>query len=311
MTSKMTRKEFLKLTGGAALAAAVTPALSLAAMPHITTRTIPKTGEALPVIGLGTAYSFGASSGEDDFQQRKEVLALLLSTGAKVIDTAPAPSYGVAETIIGRGLQDLEERSKAFLATKISTFGKSAGEAQAAASFRKLKTEMIDLLQVHNLKDTGTHLKTIRALKDQGKVRYIGVTHYLDSGLGGLAKVIKKEPLDFVQCHYSALERAAERELLDLAFDKGVAVIVNRPFARGAVFSKTKGLAVPDWTAEELGIESWGQFFLKFALSHPAVTVAVPGTDKPRHMKDNLGAAFGPLPGHAQRARMIRFLETL
>ncbi len=298
--------------GASALTAALNPGFSLAFQRGpIQTRAIPKSGEDLPVIGLGTAYGFGASSSEADYRQRKEVIETLLGEGGRVIDTSPSPSYGVAESVIGRALEETGARKDTFLATKISTYGKGSGESQLRNSLRYLRTTMIDLVQVHNLKDTAAHLKTIRQARDEGKVRYFGVTHYLDSGLSGLARVLKTEPVDFVQCHYSALEREAENGLLDLAQERGGAVIVNRPFARGEVFRAVRGQPVPAWAAEELAIESWGQFFLKFCLSHPAVTVAVPGTDKPHHMADNIGAAYGPLPDDGQRARMIRFLETL
>lgn len=310
--SWLTRKQFLKgALAGLVTLGTITPLASLKAARALTTRSIPKSGETLPVIGLGTAYGFGASSGEAGFEQRKEVLKVLLSSGASVIDTSPSPSYGQAEIIIGRGLQDLGERNKAFIATKISTFGKGAGSRQMENSFKVLRTNKIDLLQVHNLKDTTAHLNTIQELKEQGRVRYIGVTHYLDSGLSGLVRVLNTEPVDFIQCHYSAFERAAEEHVLGLARDKGVAVIANRPFAGGSVFRVTRNKTIPAWAGEELEIQSWGQFFLKFTLSHPAVTVTVPGTDKPRHMADNLGAARGNLPNSRQRQKMIQFIENL
>lgn len=309
---KITRKTFLKGLGTSLVWSAFGPGLAFSRpLDRVITRAIPNSGEQLPVVGLGTAYGFGASSSGSGFDQRKEVLRILIAEGGQVIDTSPSPSYGNAEDIIGRGLSELGERGKAFIATKISTFGKSSGVRQMENSFRLLKTNTIDLLQVHNLKDTVDHLRTIRAAQEEDRVRYVGVTHYLDGGISGLMNVLNSEKIDFIQCHYSALERAADRRLLDLAKDKGVAVIANRPFARGAVFRATRGKDIPAWATEELGVESWGQFFLKFTLSHPAVTVAIPGTDKPHHMLDNAGAAYGPLPDQAQRKKMIQFINNL
>ncbi|HXV73551.1 MAG TPA: aldo/keto reductase [Sphingomonadales bacterium] len=313
MKTRLSRKAFLK--GAAALGALATlgPLVRVASglVPDIATRKIPKSGEALPVIGLGTAYEFGESGGIEDFNIRKDIIRTLIENGGTLIDTAPHFSYGVAEGIIGKALDDLRARPRVFLATKISTYGAEAGVKSVQTSLRDLRTTTLDLVQVHNLKDTATHLKTLRRLKEKGTIRYFGVTHYLDSGLPGLVEALKAETPDFVQCHYSALEREAERRVLPLAADKGAAVIANRPFARGEVFRRTRGRGIPAWAMEELGIRSWGQFFLKFTLSHPAVTVAIPGTEKPIHMLDNAGALQGGLPDAAQRQKMISWLQTL
>jgi len=304
----ISRADFLKFTAcaGAALLAGGT---GHAAVSELARRPIPKSGEMLPVVGLGTARTFDVEGTPEELAPRKEVLRLLFASGAKVIDTAPI--YGRAESVVGRLLAELGARDKAFIATKISTRGgKEDGLEQYRGSLRDLRTNRFELLQVHNLKNTKVHLNTVRALKDAGKVRYAGITHFRPGAYGRLAEVMESEPLDFVQLKYSLSTREAEQRLLPLAADKGIAVLVNRPYDLGRLFRAVRGRKVPAW-AGDFAAATWGQFFLKFILAHPAVTCVVPGTRKPHHLSDNIGAGRGPLPGPEHRRRMVQFIESI
>jgi aryl-alcohol dehydrogenase-like predicted oxidoreductase len=300
-STTITRERFL--TSVAALAAAplfgqLAPAQ--AATPLLT-RAIPKTGEQLPMIGLGTASSFASSS---DIAARREVIQTLLDGGATLIDTAP--SYAQAEEVTGQILQDLGARAKTFVATKLRVEGKEAGIASFNASLQKLKTDKIDLMQVHNLVDTDTHLATMRDWKSAGKFRYIGITHWQPDAQEQLAAVMSKQELDFVQLNYSVDVRGPEKTLLPLARDKGIAVLVNVPLGRGQLLNSVKGKPLPG-IAKDLGCESFAQLLLKFVLSHPAVTAAIPATSKAKHMADNLGAARGRLPDAKEREKIAEF----
>jgi aryl-alcohol dehydrogenase-like predicted oxidoreductase len=272
------------------------------------TRPIPKTNEPLPVIGLGTWQAFDIGADRAALDQRKEVLRILFEAGGSVIDSSPM--YGRAEAVIGTLLTEMKARDKAFLATKVWTSGEAAGAAQMSASFANMQADTIDLMQIHNLVDWRTHLKTLRAWKEKGRFRYIGITHYTSSALDDLAAVIRAEPIDFVQLAYSIDVRAAETRLLPLAAERGVGVLVNRPFSTGGLFGRVRGKALPEW-ASEIDCASWGQFFLKFIIGHPAVTCVIPGTAKPEHMRDNLRAGDGRLPDAAQRQRMAKYWDEL
>src|SRR5436190_1737282 len=268
------------------------------------TRKIPQSGEALPVVGIGTWQAFDIGSDRDALDQRKEVLRILLEAGGRVIDSSPM--YGRAEAVVGTLLTEMKAHDKAFLATKVWTSGEAAGVAQMNTSFAKLQAPAIDLMQIHNLVDWRTHLATLRAWKAQKRVRYIGITHYTDPALDELAAIVRAERIDFVQFGYSIASRAAEARLLPLCAERGVAVIVNQPFDSGSLFGQVKGKALPDWAAE-VDCASWSQFFLKFILGHPAVTCVIPGTARPDHARDNLAAGTGRLPDAAQRQRMAQF----
>lgn len=275
----------------------------MAALEKVRTRSIPKTAEQLPIVGLGTWQGFDVGKDAAARAEREEVLRLLFDAGASLIDSSPM--YGSAEGVVGDLLAKMKARDKAFLATKVWTWGEEAGIRQMDESFRRFQAEVIDLMQIHNLVDWRTHLRTLRAWKEDGRIRYIGITHYTEAALAELAAIIRKEPIDFVQLPYSIAMRDAEDELLPLAQEKGVAVIVNRPFEGGSLFQERRREALPPW-AGELGIESWAQLFLKFVLAHPAVTCVIPGTGKPAHMADNLNAGRGALPDDTMRPQMIR-----
>lgn len=271
-------------------------------------RIIPSSGEKIPAIGLGTWQTFDVDNSETERSALREVLNMLVSKGASVIDSSPM--YGASEIVVGDLSNDLKIRDKLFLATKVWTTGKDAGIRQMNESFQKMKTSTMDLMQVHNLTDVHTHLKTLREWKEQKKIRYFGITHYTLSAYPELVRLIKNEKPDFVQFNYNISVRDAEKELLPLAKDKGVAVIINRPFEEGALFNSVKGKELPAW-AKDYDINSWGQFFLKFIISHPAVTCAIPGTSKVRHLTDNLDAAVGKLPDEKGREKMKNHFDSL
>ena len=269
---------------------------------------IPKTGEPLPVIGLGTWQTFDVSANEAARAPLKTVLQEFVRAGGSVVDSSPM--YGSSESVTGDLAQQLDLHKQLFLATKVWTSGRDAGVRQMEESFRRLRTKRMDLLQVHNLLDYRVHLGTLRRWKEEGRVRYVGVTHYTASAYDDLARVLAAEELDFVQLNYSLAEREAERRLLPLAAEKRLAVLVNRPFAEGKLFRRASGKALPPW-AKEIGCASWAQFFLKYLISHPAVTCAIPATSKVDHLTDNMRAGLGELPDASARERMARFFTDL
>lgn len=268
-------------------------------------RPIPSTGELLPAVGVGTWQTFDVGTGETDRKPLKDVLSRMLESGSKVIDSSPM--YGRSEQVVGELSTELKLNNKLFIATKVWTSGADAGIAQMNKSFSLLKREMIDLMQVHNLLDWQTHMKTLRKWKEEGKIRYIGITHYVDSTHDTLADIIRKNPIDFIQVNYNLLDTHAENNLFPTAQERKVAVIINRPFQEGALFDRFRGQPLPAWAAD-FDCKSWAQFFLKFILSHPAVTCAIPGTDKLSHLIDNLGAATGRLPDENQRRKMLELV---
>jgi diketogulonate reductase-like aldo/keto reductase len=271
-------------------------------------RPIPVSGEMIPVVGLGTWRTFDAGNSKEKRTALLEVLKTLIQKGASVIDSSPM--YGSSETVIGDLSQELNTRSKLFLATKVWTSGKEEGIQQMNQSFRNMKTDKMDLMQVHNLVDVHTHLKTLRSWKDQGKIRYFGITHYMPGVYPEMTRLVKTEKPDFVQFCYNIATRDAEKELLPLAKEKGVAVLINRPFEEGNLFNAVKGQPLPPW-AKDYDITSWAQFFLKFILSHPAVTCTIPGTSKAMHLEDNLGAATGKLPDEKTRNKIADYFTAI
>lgn len=260
------------------------------------TRAIPCTGEALPVIGCGTYLGFDQSPGSAGFAQLPHVLSALFGAGGSVVDSSPM--YGRAEAAVGQVLAESGLQARPFLATKVWTSGRAAGIRQMENSLRLLRTERVDLLQVHNLLDWAAHLATLRQWKEAGRVRYLGVTHYTASAHAEVEQVLRSEPLDFVQINYSAQEPEAARRLLPLAAERGVAVLVNRPFGGGGLLRRLGARALPAW-AGEIGCSTWSQLLLKFVLAQPAVTCVIPGSGSPEHMAQNAAAGAGEIPGVA------------
>jgi len=265
------------------------------------TRPIPATGELLPLLGLGTWQSFDVGTGPADRAPVQEVLRAFTDQGGTLVDSSPM--YGKAEGVVGDLTQALGLRDRLFLATKVWTTGRAEGIRQMEASLRLLRAETIDLMQVHNLVDVTTHLDTLRGWKRDGRVRYVGVTHYTASAHEALAALVATEPLDFIQINYSEAEPEAERQLLPLARDRGVAVIINRPLGGGGLIRRLAGRPLPDWAAAA-GYQNWSQLLLTWVIAHPAVTCAIPATARVAHLHDNLLAGAGPLPDDEMRARI-------
>jgi diketogulonate reductase-like aldo/keto reductase len=269
--------------------------------PAILTRPIPATSEPLPVVGLGTWQTFDVGAGPAERAPLEEVLGAFVELGGRVIDSSPM--YGRSEQVVGDIAAKLGIHSQLFLATKVWTTGKAAGVRQMENSMRQLRAARIDLMQVHNLVDVDAHLATLEDWKRAGRVRYIGITHYTAGGHDAVARLVASRTLDFVQINYSVGEREAEHWLLPLARERGTAVIANRPFAGGDLFERLRRRPLPAWAAE-IDADSWAQVLLKFVVSHPAVTCAIPATSRVAHVRDNMKAAYGRLPDAALRARI-------
>lgn len=271
-------------------------------------RPIPRSGELLPAIGLGTYIVFDVAPNAPEMLELREVLKTFVAGGASVVDSSPM--YGRAESVVGALANELDLRPSLFLATKVWTSGREAGIKQMRDSLRVLRTQRIDLMQVHNLLDLATHLDTLREWKQAGTLRYVGITHYHSGAYRDLENLLKTRAYDFVQFNYSLAEREAETRLLSVAAETGTAVIINLPFAHGALFAKVRGKTLPAWAAE-FDCDSWAQFFLKYILAHPAVTCVIPGTGTARHMADNLKAGAGKLPDAGTRRRMVEYMDHL
>jgi aryl-alcohol dehydrogenase-like predicted oxidoreductase len=302
---KISRRQLLQL-GFGAMAAVITGGAAMSAA--MVQRLIPRARESLPVIGLGTWQTFDVG---DDARARaslKQVLSEFARLGGRVIDSSPM--YGTSEGVTGDLAAELHLHEQLFFATKVWTRGREAGIRQMEESLKRLRVKRLDLMQVHNLVDWRTHLATLRQWKEQGRVRYIGVTHYTASAYAELAQVLASEELDFVQFNYSLAEREAERRLLPLAAERRFGVLINRPFAQGALFRKVRGKSLPPW-AKEIGCATWAQFFLKFIVGHPAVTCAIPATSKLDHLLDNMQGGTGALPDAAMRERMAKYVADL
>ena len=272
----------------------------------LATRPIPATGEALPIIGVGTWQTFDVGNDAAARAPLREVLELL---DGNVVDSSPM--YGSSEAVAGELIAGLGMRKRLFIATKLWTSGRAEGIRQMETSFRRLRVERMDLMQVHNLVDVATHTSTLKDWKKQRRVRYIGITHYTAAAYAEVERWMRTGDYDFLQINYSLDEREADERLLPLAREKKIAVIVNRPFGQGSLFRRVRGKTLPAWAQAELGVQSWAQYFLKWIVGHPAVTCAIPGTGKPEHMRDNLAAGVGPLPDASQRARMAESLAKL
>ena len=290
------------LTGLASLSLAESGAFKVGKRP------IPGSGEMLPMVGLGTYQAFGVGQDRNERDPLKEVLRLFVEHGGALVDSSPM--YGTAESVVGDLAADQGLTSKLFMATKVWTTGRDAGIRQMEESMQRMKVTRMDLMQIHNLQDWKTHAKTLKEWKAAGRIHYTGLTHYHSGAYGELERLIKTKDFDFVQFNYSISEREAEERLLPLAQDTGTAVIINRPFAQASLFSRVRGKEVPAWAAE-FDCKSWGQFFLKYILSHPAVTCVIPATSKPHHLVDNMGAGIGRLPDTATRKKMAEYMDSL
>ena len=299
MSHSLTRSRFMGIAGAGLLVAGSGAAQTGVRMHQ---RKIPSSGEMMPVVGVGTWRTFDAGAKPEDRAPLAEVLRLLFEAGGSVIDTSPM--YGSAEAVVGDLLSAANSRAKAFIATKVWTTGRDNGIAQMRNSMRLLKIDQIDLMQIHNLVDWRAHMPTLRAWKAEGRIRYLGITHYTQSAHDELESVMRSEKWDFVQINYALDDRAVEKTLLPLANQRGIAVIVNQPFGGGGLLRKLMSRKLPEW-AGEIGVTSWAQLLLKFVLANPAVTCVIPGTSKPEHMKDNLQAGFGVYPDAALLKRMI------
>jgi len=271
-------------------------------------RPIPSSGELLPVMGMGTSRTFDTDGDEASLAALRAVLEAFFNGGGTAIDSSPM--YGNAETRVGDVLRAMPDQPKIFAATKVWTTGRQQGIAQMEESARRMNVKQFDLIAVHNLQDWQTHIETLKQWKEQGKVRYIGITTSHGRDHAAFLDVMRKEPLDFVQFSYNIEDRSAEQKLLPLAAERGIATMINRPYQRGALFNKSRGKALPAMAAD-LDVTSWGQFYLKFILAHPAVTSIIPATASVSHMTDNMRANFGRVPDAQQRAEMLRVFEQL
>lgn len=271
-------------------------------------RAIPSSGEMLPVVGLGTWQAFDVGNSAAERAPLREVLRTFVERGGRVVDSSPM--YGRAEGVVGDIATELGVRDRLFLATKVWTSGEEAGVKSMERSFELMKTKRMDLMQVHNLVDVQTHLATLRDWKEQGRVRYVGITHYTASAHAEVARVLAHERVDFVQINYSVGERDAEERVLPVAQERGVAVIINRPFGGGELLGRVRGKPLPDWAAE-FDCTSWAQLFLKWIIAHPAVTCAIPATNKVAHLQDNLLGGIGRLPDTKMRQRIVETVKAL
>jgi diketogulonate reductase-like aldo/keto reductase len=291
----------------AALASGMAPQAIYAAQDKMLTRPIPSSGEALPVVGVGTWQVFDVGGDAEELEVRRKIIELLIDKGGSVVDSSPM--YARAEKVVGDVIGAAGNRDRLFLATKVWTNGKGNGESQMRRSIELMRAGTIDLMQVHNLRDVDAHMGTIRDWQQDGLIRYSGVTDYRASALDEIEAAMRMYKPEFVQINYSVAERDADRRLLPLARDLGIAILVNRPFVTGNLFRAVRGRELPDWATPFA--ESWGQLFLKFIISHPAVNAVIPATSKIEHMADNLGAGFGELPDEPLRQRIVALVDAL
>ncbi len=309
MKTAFNRREALKLSvlGGLGLSFGRIPN-SLIAMNKIQTRPIPSTGEPLPIVGVGTWQTFDVGGSTEKRKVLTQVLSELHRFGGRAIDSSPM--YASSESVVGDLTSNLTFQNELFYATKVWTSGKQAGIRQMEASMQKMRRKSMDLMQIHNLVDWKTHVKTLKAWKEDGKIKYWGITHYVDSAHSSLEKIIKSERPDFVQFNYSIQSRHAENSLFDTVEKYGVATLINQPYESGSLFRRVRGKAIPEW-AQEYDINSWGQYFLKFILSNRNVTCVIPGTSKPHHMIDNMKAGLGRMPDEKLRNKMASYLKSI
>lgn len=304
------RREFLKAGLAAGAALLLPPRETLGQSAPLLQKKIPSSGEMIPIIGLGTARRYEEVKTEAEKVPLRETILNFKEVGLRVIDSSP--SYGTAEAVVGEIVDGLKIRDSLFLATKVSLreIGREQGIAQIEQSFKKLRTNKIDLIAVHNLRDTQVQLRTLREMKQAGRIRYVGITTSFDNQYGEFERTMKNEALDFIQVDYALDNRDAGDRIIPLAADRGMAVMINLPFGRGRLFNAVQGKKLPEW-AGEFDCASWAQFFLKYIVSHPAITCAVPGMAKAEYVTDNVGAARGRLPDAAMRRRMEQFIDGL
>ncbi len=311
-----TRRDYLKYSALAGAALALQPGL-LKALEHgkLITRAIPSSGEMLPIVGLGSSATFSRVARSDDVSALRDVLSVLFENGGSVFDTAPG--YGASEEVSGKIVQELDATEKVFWATKVNVAGRGGASADPAAareqierSFQRIGKDPIDLIQVHNLADIPTQMAILKEFKAEGRVRYIGTTSTRTSRYSILAKVMRKEPIDFIGVDYAVDNRKSAETILPLAQDRSIAVLGYVPFGRTRLWRRVAGRTVPEW-ATEFGANTWAQFFIKYAAAHPAITAVTPATSKPENMLDNLGAAVGELPDEATQRRMEALVEAL
>lgn len=314
----LTRREFLKKTAGGALAALALPGCLPEGFlaggstpdstdPDLITNEIPSSGEEVPAVGIGMR-NYRTEWAEDGIEAYRRTIEVFHERGGRVLDTAP--SYGDSESVLGGILEDLGIREDLFLATKVDRRGREAGVRRMEDSLEKIGTDHVELMQVHNLRDAETQLATMREWREDGRVEHAGITTSRDSQYSELLRLMRAEEMDFVQVDYSLGNRTADEEILPLAREKGIAVMVNMPFGRGELFKTVEGRDLPGW-ADDFDADSWAQFFLKYVISHPAVTVVIPGTTEPGHARDNMGAAGGALPDPETRRRMETLYDRL
>jgi aryl-alcohol dehydrogenase-like predicted oxidoreductase len=302
---RLTRRELIATGAGAGLAA-VSGWNRLWAGEGPIRVTIPSSGQQVPAVGIGTV-GFRGDPGSAAMQPLRETLQVFHRLGGRVVDTSP--NYGNSEEVLGKLLPELGIRDEVFMATKVDREDRAAGVERMEGSFRRLGAP-IELMQVHNLRGTDVQLATMQAWKEQGRFRYVGVTTHSVDQHDEVEAVMRRHPLDFIQINYSLADRAAAARILPLAIDRGIAVLVNRPFGKGRLFQATRGVALPAWAAD-IDAASWGQVFLKYIISHPAATIPIPGTTKAHHAEDNLGALHGRLPDPELRREMEQFLDAL
>lgn len=313
----LNRRDWIRTAAGTGAAVALSPRLLLALQQGALVRkAIPSTGEMLPVIGLGSSATFATVARSEEVSALKEVFAAMLEHGATLFDTAP--SYGVSEQVAGHIVNELNAADRFFWATKLNVAGRGAGgkadvaaaRAQVERSFDLLKRPKIDLIQVHNLGDVATQLPILHEYKKQGRVRYVGVTTTFEGQYGELVQWMRNEPMDFIGIDYAADNREVEQTILPLAIERKIAVLAYAPFGRTSLFRRVGDRPVPEWAAE-IDASTWAQVFLKFVVSHPAITAATPATSQARHMLDNIGGGVGRLPDAAMRKRITDFVDQL
>jgi diketogulonate reductase-like aldo/keto reductase len=306
----ISRRDALRLLAGVGAWASmsVRSTAGAAELQPIARRPIPRTGEALPVIGIGTWQTFDVGDSERERAPLKEVLQGFVARGGRLVDSSPM--YGRSEQVVGDLAAALGLREALFYATKIWTTGRTEGVRQMEESFRRMRVERMDLMQIHNLADWKTHTATLKAWKQADRIRYIGITHYHEGAYPELERLVRSGDYDFLQINYSLGERAADARLLPLARETGTAVIVNRPFVEGSLFRRVRGKPLPGWAAE-IDCASWAQVFLKWILGHPAVTCVIPGTANPKHLGDNMGAGLGHMPDARMRARILAEFDAI